>query len=1044
MSRSIEEQMADLRSAIAAQEELRATLGDAVVDATLVALREKLAALEAPSAQRPFAREAQIRKMLTVLFADVSGFTAMSEALDAEQVADVMNALWQRLDAVIVEHGGMIDKHIGDAVMALWGVEQAREDDPERAIRTAMRMQAELAAFRDENPIQLAMRIGVNTGPVLLGDVGLKGEFTAMGDTVNLANRLQQVAPVGAVLVSHDTYRHVRGVFEVLAQEPITFKGKAEPVQTYVVQRAKPRAFRMGTRGVEGIETHMVGRAAELQTLECAFREASQQARTRMVMITGDAGVGKSRLLYEFEHWLELLPEPVWYFKGRATPAMQAIPYGILRDMFAFRFDILESDNPVEVMAKFRAGMDSILDADRADLVGHWIGFDFREAGSQAVQNLLGSPSFGQLATAYLINYLRAVAGEPTVIFLEDVHWADNSSLDLIDRLAIDISGARLLVVCLGRPSLMERRPTWGQGRATWTRLDLKPLSRLDTSALVGEILQKADGVPASLRDLIVDGAEGNPFYVEELIKMLVEDGVIVCGEDKWQVALDRLTAVRVPPTLTELLQARLDSLPPKERELLQRASVVGRRFWDAAVAELAADEADRVRISLLLEAICSRELIFRRGRSAFRGADEYIFKHALLRDVTYDTVLLKLRRAYHAQVARWLEAHAGERILEYLSLIAGHYELASEPDKAAHYLLRSGDELSKVSAFRDALSAFERALAFLPERDLTGRAALQVKLGNTYRRMSDYPAATQHYEQGLALARQVRAWPEVVAALNGLGHIALDQGERDTADRYSKDSLALAREHNDRAGMAQAFRSLGYIGFHKGEYETAHRYAEESLSIYTELGDRQSMANVVNMMGGIAEMQGKYEEAGRYVEQALAISRDMGDRQGIATALGNLGYVAHWRGKYEEARRYYEEALVLHREIGGRLGATTVLVNLGQLLVGLNDREAASRYLGEALRESTAIEAVSMTLAALIGVADLRVKAGQDESAAELLGLVLSHPASSAEIDREAAPVLAVLRQRLSAEQLEAALGHGNALELQAAVAEILAEQAQ
>jgi predicted ATPase len=287
----------------------------------------------------------------------------------------------------------------------------------------------------------------------------------------------------------------------------------------------------------------MVGRDAELLTLQNIFHDAMEDAETRVVTVVGEAGVGKSRLLYEFENWIELLQEQIRYFKGRATSEMQVIPYSIARDLFAFRFEILESDSAVVVLERFRAGMEGILDAGEADLVGHLVGFDF--SASQAVRNLLGNPSFGELAMAYLTDYIRAMASEPTVIFLEDMHWADDRSLDRLDHLVTAIPDARLLVVCLTRPPLFERRPNWGEGREAHTQLNLKPLSRRASRALVGEILQKVENIPNDLRDLVVDGAEGNPFYVEELIKMLIEDGVILRGEEQWRVALDRLTMVR-------------------------------------------------------------------------------------------------------------------------------------------------------------------------------------------------------------------------------------------------------------------------------------------------------------------------------------------------------------------------------------------------------------------------------------------------------------------------------------------------------------------
>jgi class 3 adenylate cyclase len=368
-----------LEQAIAQLEAQRAILGEAVVDASIAALRDKLATLE----PMPVTEQ---RKQATILFADVSGFAAMSETMDTEEVSDVMNALWRRLDTAIVEHGGVIDKHMGDGVMALWGVEEAREDDPEQAIRAALAMQAQVGTFGPERQVELSIRAGLNTGPALLGGVGTTGEFSAIGDAVNLASRLKGAAPTGGVLVSHDTYRHVRGLFDVLEQEPLRVKGKAMPVQTYLVQQAKPRAFRMATRGVEGIETHMVGRDAELLTLQSAFQDATLQgdfddriedAEAHIVTVVGEAGVGKSRLLHEFDKWIELLPENIEYFKGRATPETGTMPYGLVRRMFAHRFEILESDSAAEVREKFRAGMAAALDSDQADLVGQMIGFDF-------------------------------------------------------------------------------------------------------------------------------------------------------------------------------------------------------------------------------------------------------------------------------------------------------------------------------------------------------------------------------------------------------------------------------------------------------------------------------------------------------------------------------------------------------------------------------------------------------------------------------------------------------------------------------------------
>jgi class 3 adenylate cyclase len=515
-----------LEQAIATLEAQRAILGDAVVEASIAALREKLAVLEPePTEQR--------RKQVTVLFADVSGFTAMSETLDAEDVNEIMNALWEHLDRAITKHGGTIDKHIGDAVMALWGAETAHEDDPERAIRAALVMQAEVSDFglritdlaaklRIQNlKPDIGMRIGINTGPVLLGQVGTIGEYTAIGDTVNTASRLEQAAPVGDILISHDTYRHVRGLFSVQALDPITVKGKAEPIEVYVVQQAKPRAFRLGTRGVEGIETRMIGREAELKQLQDALYTVMEDSQRQIMTIIGEAGVGKSRLLYEFDKWIELLPDTIHSFRGRASLEIQNLPYALIRDLFFFRFQIQDSDRANVVREKMERSIGEALgeacpEAGRRDeqsqmkahFIGQLLGFDFSD--SPHLQGVLGdAKQLRDRALIYLSEFFQATTAlAPTVIFLEDIHWADDSSLDVVNRLALTTPDQRLLIVCLARPTLFERRPHWGEGQTPWTGsgqafhawLELGPLSKGDSRRLVEEILQKVESARGPAR----------------------------------------------------------------------------------------------------------------------------------------------------------------------------------------------------------------------------------------------------------------------------------------------------------------------------------------------------------------------------------------------------------------------------------------------------------------------------------------------------------------------------------------------------------------
>jgi class 3 adenylate cyclase len=426
-----------LEQAIAAFETQRAVLGDAIVDAALAPLRQKLAAMQAQGLTE------QQRKQITVLFADISGFTAMSETLDAEDVADTMNALWQRLDSIITAHGGLIDKHIGDAVMALWGTQATREDDPERALHAALAMQAALTIFRDEQQVALQMRIGVNTGPVLLGAVGSTAEFTAMGDTVNVASRLEHAAPIGGILVAYDTYRHVRGLFIVQELSPLTVKGKREPLQVYLVQQASPHGFQPRTRGVEGVETRMIGRERELKGLQDALVRVIDAGERQQITIVAEAGRGKSRLLYEFVRWVESLPQALVSFKGRASPSMQHLPYALLRDLFAFRCQIQDSDSAPVVREKIERSMEDVFGAEvetqmRAHSIGHLLGFAFGD--SAHLHTALDNPrQFHNRALTYLVGYFNALAARSPIVMLDEAAAAGAAARGVAADLAASL-----------------------------------------------------------------------------------------------------------------------------------------------------------------------------------------------------------------------------------------------------------------------------------------------------------------------------------------------------------------------------------------------------------------------------------------------------------------------------------------------------------------------------------------------------------------------------------------------------------------------------
>ncbi|MET0647503.1 MAG: protein kinase, partial [Pyrinomonadaceae bacterium] len=781
-----------------------------VVEAVRESAREGDSA-PAPAAApaRPQASAEQL-KQVTVLFADLYGFTALAETLDAEEVSEAMGALWQRVDAAVMDYGGTVDRHMGDQMMALWGDRVAHEDDPAHAVRAALRMQRDVLDFVSSSlrglfgaggePSPL-VRVGVNTGAVLLSASGAREGLTATGAAVNVSNRLCQAAPLGGVLISHDTYRHVRGLFDVRETELPNVRGGGEPVRTYLVEREKPRAFRLLTRGVEGVETRMVGRQAELARMRDALQTVIEDRELEAVTVVGEAGLGKSRLLYEFSSEVELLGDPLQVFNGRASQRTRGLPFALVRDVFSLRFGINDSDPGEVARAKFERGVLDVFGGEpdalmRAHFVGHLAGLDF-SASPHLAGIINDAKQVRGRAFHYASEFFRRVARTaPVLLFLDDLHWADDGSLDFVDQLARECATAPLLVLCFARPELLERRPAWGEGQQAHARLTLQPLTKRESRQLVEEILRHAQAIPHALRELVVGAAEGNPFYVEELIKMLIDQRVIIPAAERWHVDASRLVEVRVPPTLTGVLQARLDRLTPWEKTVLQRASVIGREFWDGAVEQFSRTAAARGEgfegdTAAALETLRRKELIFRREASSFAGAREYIFKHALLRTVAYEGVLKRERRRLHGEAAAWLVAQGGGRVEEYAAVIAEHLELAREPLRAAEWYGRAGQQARATYAPDVAIGFYRKALENLSESEAAGEAtgplrsqsiAWYAGLGEVLTMQARYGEAAEAYTQMLGAAEgagddvaQARAW-------NGLTAVQEYQGDNRAA----------------------------------------------------------------------------------------------------------------------------------------------------------------------------------------------------------------------------------------------------------------------
>jgi predicted ATPase/class 3 adenylate cyclase len=1037
-TQSLHNQIADIQKAIKAQEGMRSVLGDSVVGTTLAILHDRLIELEKELTQQDTANQAR-RKLVTVLFADVPGFTAFSENRDAEDVANLINRLWVRADWIIQEYGGRIDKHIGDAVMALWGTEIAREDDAERAVHAALQIQE---TFKDGvGSLPIHLKVGINSGQVLLSAIGTQGEFTAMGDTVNTASRLVHSANDGDVLISYNTYQLVRGVFDVQKQMPLMLRGKAEPLQTYVVQRVRPRAFRIRRRGIEGVTTRMVGREAEFQSIQSALEQCVDNGHVTVVVVKGEAGLGKSRLIYEFESWLDSHPNDFYVFKGRADEETMRLPYSLLRDVFSERFQIRDSDSQAEARDKLMKGMAAMTEVgseERASLIGELLGFDFSDStfvrGIRKDARQIRDRAFNSIVQFF--TELTLIS--PVVLLLDDIHWADNGSLELIEYLAKLETNLPIFILCMARPRLDESHPNWGSNFPLCTTFTINSLDLNASRELVTEILQNVSDLPLHLVETLAKNAEGNPFYLEELIKVLIEDGVIIKGEKRWQIVSHSVTQLRVPATLTGVLQARLDRLPNRENEVLERAAVIGRTFWDAAVAAMQGSEPAQLLIGgeevrSALNVLSNKELVFSHQPSAFASAQEFIFKHAILREVTYERVLKAKRKLYHRMAADWLIQQSGERVDEYLGLIAQHYELAGDVTRAVEFLERAAEQSMRLSAYREALAASEHALAILASSDdinAATRARLLLTIGMAHLWLTDHATATTRFEECITLARAIRDRGLESKALARLGRIALEQGKFDQAEKHLQDSLAIAQKLNDIDVIAYTLAQLGYISHYQGRYADAQRYGEESYEFAKQTEDAIAQAFSLNMLAMISVNNHQFEHAHDYYLQAIEICKSAGDRHGFARTYNNLSELMRVQRKYAEAKPYTLEGIKLARELGNRYSLPIMLINLVYSQVGLGELREAYASLSEALQLNIENDSVSWVLFSLVGYANILAAEGKRKSALQVLGLCMYHPETNSDTHRDIKLVLEDLK-KVGSDDIEVELERGKSLDL-------------
>jgi len=567
--------------------------------------------------------------------------------------------------------------------------------------------------------------------------------------------------------------------------------------------------------------------------------------------------------------------------------------------------------------------------------------------------------------------------------------------------------------------------------------LQLEPLSREDSRTLVRQILKKADPLPSALRELVVGGGEGNPFYIEELVKMLIEGRVIEIDQEPWRVDLARLDKLNIPPTLAGVLEARLDALDSMERTALQRASVVGRIFWDRALEALSPEVgSERERLQASLATLRSKELIFSHPVSAFSDTTEYVFKHALLRDVTYETVLKRQRTQYHQRVAEWLDQMSGERRSEYLPIIADHYESSGLNDKAADILIEAAEKALGLSAFPEAFRFLQRAQSLLSPAREKDDAFIHLKIGEVFFRSGEFPDAIKHTDIAMEHFQKLTMGSLLLRAMMQHGQIKVETGAYAEAEQSYEAALMMARGTGG-ALMAQVLYGLGNVHWRLGKLQSANQYCEESRALAEKTQDINTLLLALNRLGVLAGLSGDAVREESLYRQALSLALSVGNRERAAVILNNLGALADEKGNYTGAMEYYRRAIPMAREIGSQQSMALYLLNLANSQIRAGELENGRENLREGLALAGHIGAAPWTLIGIIFYARLEAAQGNLPRALELLGLAEHHPAHSLDHQRLAEQMLN--EWNLDDTEIITGMARGAALDWQASLMQLL-----
>jgi class 3 adenylate cyclase/tetratricopeptide (TPR) repeat protein len=896
------------------------------------------------------------RRLVTVLFADLVGFTPLSEGKDPEDVREILSHYFETCRRLIGLYGGTLEKFIGDAVMAVWGAPSATEDDAERAVRAAIELVAAVQGLGEDRGVpDLRARCGIMSGEAAV-TFGAVGEGMVAGDLVNTASRVQAEAPPSGVLVGEATRRATE---QAIVYEPAgshELKGKTGLVPLW-------RALRVvsGGRGAlkaQGLEAPFVGRDRELRLLKELFHASAEEGRAYLVSVTGIGGIGKSRLAWEFFKYMDGLPQTTLWHRGRCLAYGEGVTYWALADMVRMRCRIAEDEAPATALAKLQATLvQYVPDEEERRFVeprlAHLLGIEEREARAQ--QELFG---------AWRLFFERLAGVFPVAMVFEDMQWADPSLLDFVEYLLEWSRDHPLFVITLARPELSEKRPSWGAGSRTFSAIYLEPLPASDMERLLSGLVP---GLPHELRAQILDRSEGVPLYAVETVRMLLDRGLLT-QEGSIYRPVGQIDTLEVPETLHALIAARLDGLSSEERHVLQDAAVFGKTFTRQALSAISGIEA--VQLEQILGGLVRKEVLSIQADPRSPEHGQYGFLQDLVRRVAYETLSRRERKALHLAAAVHLEAAIPSE-QEVVEVLASHYLAAFEagpggPDalqikrRAGELLARAGERAASLAASEEAERYFERA-ATLAEQPLD-EARLLERSGEMALRAGRTEQAQSRFEQALARFEDAGERHQAARLTARLGEVEWRRGSLAAGiERMERGWESLKDEAPD-ADIATLASQIGRLHVLKGELDAGSALLEIALELAESLWLPEVLAETLDSLGLVATFRSRLEQAQALIERALKFSLEYELPAAALRAYNNLGDVLHRRDRCQEAAILLEQGVGYARRVGDHNWEQSMLGELSWSLVLTGRWTEAFAVLGE-MQEGQLIERTSTFL---------------------------------------------------------------------------------